>query len=98
MNRFCFLSFLLILNLIFAAPALAHRVHLFAYVEQGEIVVDSRFSKAKPVQQGRIEIFEAKSGKLVLQGVSDIQGASRFTIHPELLDKPAMRADRNLRQ
>ena len=71
-----------------ATPALAHRVHLFAYVQQGKIVVDSRFSKAKPVQQGEVEIFEAASGKLLLQGVSDAQGASRFTIPPELLAQP----------
>ncbi len=71
-----------------ASPALAHRVHLFAYVQQGEIVVDSRFSRAKPVQQGKIEIFAAESGKLLLQGISDAQGACRFTIPPGLLEKP----------
>ncbi len=70
------------------SPALAHRVHLFAYVQQGEIVVDSRFSRAKPVQQGKIEIFAAESGKLLLQGISDAQGACRFTIPPGLLEKP----------
>ncbi len=88
MLRF-FAPWLLVFGLLSTAtPALAHRVHLFAYVQQGEIVVDGRFSKTRPVQQGKVEIFEAESGKLLLQGVSDAQGASRFTIPPELLDKP----------
>lgn len=88
MLRFFVLCLLVFGLLSTATPALAHRVHLFAYVQQGEIVVDSRFSRAKPVQQGKVEIFEAASGKLLLQGVSDAQGASRFTIPPELLAQP----------
>lgn len=88
MARIFIFSFLVFSLLCTSSPALAHRVHLFAYVQQGEIVVDSRFSRAKPVQHGKIAVFEAKSGKLLLQGISDAQGASRFTIPPELLKKP----------
>lgn len=88
MPRIFALCLLLLTLLCPSTSALAHRVHLFAYVQQGEIVVDSRFSKSKPVQQGRIEIFEASSGKLLLHGESDAQGISRFTIPPELLAKP----------
>ncbi|MDO5673513.1 MAG: cobalamin biosynthesis protein CbiL [bacterium] len=88
MARIFALSFLVFSLLCTSSPALAHRVHLFAYVQQGEIVVDSRFSRAKPVQHGKIAVFEAESGKLLLQGISDAQGASRFTIPPELLKKP----------
>lgn len=88
MARIFALSFLVFSLLCTSSPALAHRVHLFAYVQQGEIMVDSRFSRAKPVQHGKIAVFEAKSGKLLLQGISDTQGASRFTIPPELLKKP----------
>lgn len=88
MPRILALSFLVLSLLCTASPVLAHRVHLFAYVQQGEIVVDSRFSRTKPVRQGKIEIFAAESGKLLLQGISDAQGASRFAIPPELLEKP----------
>ena len=80
---------LLILSLLCpAAPALAHRVHLFAYVEQGQIVVDGRFSKAKPVQNGAIVLVEAESGKLLVQGKTDNQGAARFAIPAEIAQNP----------
>ncbi|NLZ17346.1 MAG: cobalamin biosynthesis protein CbiL [Desulfobulbaceae bacterium] len=80
---------LLILSLLCpATPALAHRVHLFAYVEQGQIVVDGRFSKAKPVQNGIIEIVEAESGKPLVQGKTDSQGAARFAIPAEIAEQP----------
>ncbi len=80
---------LLLLGLLVTTqPALAHRVSLFAWVERGAIVVDGRFSKSRPAQNARVEIFDAHSGKLLVQGTTDSQGRARFPLPAELLRKP----------
>lgn len=71
-----------------ATPALAHRVHIFATVQGGEIVADCRFSKKNPARNARIEVLDATSGKLLLSGKSDAQGAARLALPPELAAHP----------
>ncbi len=87
LSGFFYASLLLIL-LVTAQPALAHRVSLFAWVERGAIVVDGRFSKSRPAQNARVEIFDAHSGKLLVQGATDSQGRARFPLSAELLRNP----------
>lgn len=71
-----------------ATPALAHRVHIFATVQGGEIVADCRFSKKNPARNAKIEVLDAASGKLLLSGKSDAQGAARLALPPELAADP----------
>ena len=66
----------------------AHRVHLYAFVEGGEIVADCRFSKKSPAQNARVEVLDAASGKLLVSGQSDAKGMARLAVSPELAAHP----------
>jgi nickel transport protein len=59
--------------MIFAGPALAHKVNIFAYVEGGKIHTESYFPDGKPVEQGGIEILDSQ-GQKVAEGVTDNEG------------------------
>lgn len=75
-------SFLLALALVLLVQgtALAHRVNVFAFVQGGEIVVESWYSKSKKVRHGNIEVQNAQSGETLLTGMTDEQGLWRFPI------------------
>ncbi|ACS79945.1 hypothetical protein [Maridesulfovibrio salexigens] len=79
----------LILLLIMSTPSFAHRVNVFAYVEGDTVFTESYFSKKKKVHQGKIEILNADTGKVLLTGVTDDGGLFDFPI-PE-----AIKMDRN---
>jgi len=64
---------LAIMSLLFVAPALAHKVNLFAYAEGGQIYMESYFPDGRPIKQGAIEIYTAE-GRLLQQGTTDDQG------------------------
>ena len=53
--------------------ASAHKVNLFAYVENGKIYVESYFPDGKPVEQGGVEILDSQ-GQKVGEGVTDKDG------------------------
>lgn len=79
---------LVLIQLAMPQAALAHRVFLFASVEEGAIVVEGRFSRNRPAQGAGVAIFEARSGTLLVQGVTDSQGRARFAIPEELARNP----------
>ncbi len=76
--RSFFLS--LVFALLIQAPAMAHRVNVFAYVEGGEVVVECSYSKSKRVRHGTIEVLDAASAKPLLQGTTDEEGLFRFPV------------------
>ncbi|MBQ4492762.1 MAG: hypothetical protein II967_05665 [Deltaproteobacteria bacterium] len=87
--RHFFVGLLFCLMLLMtASPVSAHRVHLYAFVEGGEIVADCRFSKKSPAQNARVEVLDAASGKVLVSGQSDARGAARLAIPPELAAHP----------
>lgn len=66
--------------LLFTAPAAqAHKVTLFAWVEDGQVHTESKFSGGKRVKEGKIEVFDHQDNK-VLEGISDDQGYFAFPI------------------
>lgn len=79
---------LLVFTFLASAPALAHRVNVFAYVEGGEVVVECSYSKSKRVRHGTIEVQDAASGETLLQGTTDEEGLFRFPV-PERARKLA---------
>ena len=81
--------FFCLMVLMTVSPVSAHRVHLYAFVEGGEIVADCRFSKKSPAQNAKVEVLDAASGKLLVSGQSDVRGAARLAIPPELAAHPA---------
>lgn len=53
--------------------ASAHKVNLFAYVENGKIYVEGYFPDGKAVEGGGIEILD-NQGQTVGEGVTDKEG------------------------
>ncbi len=62
------------------APASAHRVTVFAWVEGGVVRTQSQFSRTSKVHNGSIEVFDAASGERLLTGTTDDQGEFSFPV------------------
>ncbi len=75
--------FSLLLICAVAAPALAHRVVVFAYTEGDTVQTESKFMPNTPVKQGKILVLDAKTGRQLLTGQTDDQGKFSFKIPPE---------------
>lgn len=78
--RFLSVAVLLVLT---ALPAEAHRVNLFAWVEQNEVLVECGFTRSHKVKAGRITVFDAMTGTELLEGVTDAAGRFRFPVPEE---------------
>ena len=72
------LLFTLLFTAMIQTPALAHRVNIFAYVEDSDVLVECAFSRSNPVRQGLITVFDAADGEELLKGKTDDQGFSAF--------------------
>jgi nickel transport protein len=59
--------------LLWAAPSWAHKVNIFAYVENGKIFTESYFPDGQPVEGGAIEILDSQDQN-VAEGVTDKEG------------------------
>lgn len=75
------------LVLVLAAPALAHKVNIFAFVEAGVVHTESSFGGKRPVSQGTVEVRDAGSNALLLTGATDDQGRWSFPLPQNLRDK-----------
>jgi nickel transport protein len=76
------LSYILVAILIVffsVGTALAHKVNLFAYVDGGKIYTESYFADGKPVQRGKILVYDSRE-TLLLEGVTDKAGLFSFDI------------------
>jgi nickel transport protein len=67
---------------VLAAPALAHRVNVFAYVEGNDVVVECSYSRSERVRFGDVEVFDAATGAALLAGKTDEKGEFRFSVPP----------------
>jgi nickel transport protein len=76
-----------------ATPALAHRVLIYAYAEGDTIFTESKFVPDTPVRQGKIQVMDKQTGKVLLTGQTDDQGKFAFKIPPEAA---AQRLDLNI--
>ena len=80
MSRYlnCLITAMVVI-LIMAGPALAHKVNLFAYAEDGKIYTESYFPDGKAVEGGKVMVYDSKE-KLLLEGVTDKEGLFSFDI------------------
>jgi nickel transport protein len=74
----CLLAVLFVV-LSATGPALAHKVNLFAYAEGGTIFTESYFPDGRPVEGGKVLVYDSKD-KLLLEGVTDTEGFFNFEI------------------
>ncbi len=63
-------AFILLLG---SGTALAHKVNLFAYTEGGIIYTESYFPDGRPVEGGKVLVYDG-SDKLLVEGVTDQEG------------------------
>ncbi|TFL19799.1 hypothetical protein [Jannaschia formosa] len=72
-----------LLSLALAAPALAHRVNVFASVEDGgTVLVEARFSTGRVPVAGEVRVEDA-SGTLLATYELDEDGTARFPLDRE---------------
>ncbi|MBF0507316.1 MAG: carboxypeptidase regulatory-like domain-containing protein [Deltaproteobacteria bacterium] len=60
-------------SILCAGPAYAHKVNIFAYVENGKIYTESYFPDGKKVEFGTIQVFDSQNQKLA-EGKTDKEG------------------------
>lgn len=85
MNTLRSLVLAALLALFAAAPALAHKVTLFAYAEDGDIVADAFYSRSNKVRQGKILVADAATGEKLAEITTDEAGAARFPVPEKAL-------------
>jgi len=74
------ITFLFIAFFFHSAPhAFAHKVSIFAWVENGTINTESYFPDGKVVQNGAISVFDSNE-KLLLIGKTDSEGMFSFPV------------------
>jgi len=71
----------LIAALLVAAPALAHRLVIYAFVEDDIIVLEAFFSNDAPAAKGTITLKDGQGTVLAEMPLSD-SGETRFAIPP----------------
>jgi nickel transport protein len=77
--------FLTLIICLLATPALAHRVLVFAVLEGDTIKTEAKFVPNTPVRQGKVQVLEAKTDKVVATGQTDDQGKASIKVPPEAL-------------
>lgn len=88
MNRHAARIALAVLLVLCAAlPALAHKVNIFAYAENGAIHTESSFGGKRAVNQGVVEVRDTATGAVLLSGVTDDDGKWSFPIPAEFREK-----------
>ncbi|MFB0527247.1 MAG: hypothetical protein ACETVT_00015 [bacterium] len=80
MDIFKNVSIGLILVLLVSSTALAHKVNVFAYAENGMVYTESYFSDGRKVMDSTVEVFDAKNNRLLLTGKTDKNGEFFFKI------------------
>jgi nickel transport protein len=78
-----------LLLLLFAGPAHAHRVNIFAWVEGQTVHTESKFSGGKRVVAGTVEVYDRGSGTKLLSGTTDKEGRFSFPLPQGVRQNPA---------
>lgn len=63
--------------------ALAHRVHAFAWIEGGQVIVDAYYSRSTRVNGGKVEIVDTAIGAVLATGTTDAEGRAVFAVPAE---------------
>ena len=71
---------LLLSALLLPAPAQAHRVNIFAWLEGDSVMVECGFNRSSPVKNGLVTVFDVTDGKELLRGHTDDNGRFSFPV------------------
>lgn len=82
-------TFLFFITLTFfcliASLSLAHRVNIFCFVEDKNILCEANYPSGEPVKKGIINLKTANSEKIIASKPTDTKGKAIFTLKPEIL-------------
>ncbi len=79
MRRLAILLLAVLCPLLAATNALAHKVNIFAYVEDGTVYTESYFPDGRKVQGGTVEVYDA-AGKKLVSGTTNENGEFNFPL------------------
>jgi len=71
---------LAVLFLLLSFSAFAHKVNLFLDKEDGSVIAYGYFADGTPAKNSPVEVYDAKSGKLLLKGKTDEDGFFKFRV------------------
>ena len=91
--RVCLALILLVIS-GWSSPALAHKVYVFAWAEQGAVYTESSFGDRK-VTKGSIEV-EDMAGNLVTKGITDDEGNFSFKIPGDVSSDLVVKLDASM--
>ncbi|MCF8110860.1 MAG: carboxypeptidase regulatory-like domain-containing protein [Desulfobacteraceae bacterium] len=76
--NYVFASMVLV-SFLCAGTALAHKVNVFAYAEDGKIYVESYFPDGRPAAGSELKVYDSR-GNLLAEGKTDGEGKFSFEI------------------
>jgi len=79
MKEMKYLLVVMVVILLLSTAALAHKVNLFAYAEGGKIYTESYFPDGKPVEGGKVMVYDSQDN-LIVEGITDNDGLYSFDI------------------
>lgn len=71
---------ILLFLILTSSTVLAHKVSIYAYAEDGMVFAEGYFSDGTRTRNSLIEVFDAKTGKKLLEGKTDNEGKFSFKI------------------
>ncbi len=74
----------MLVSLVFAAPAEAHRVNIFAWLEGDSILVECAYNKQNPVREGMVTVYDSTDNRELLSGKTNAEGRFSFKV-PEIV-------------
>jgi len=80
------ISAVLTAALLLPQAAQAHRVNIFAWLEDGHVQVECGFSRKSKVNGGIVDVFDAGTGERVLSGTTDANGRFSFPLPAAIRD------------
>ncbi len=69
-----------LLLILTSSTVFAHKVSIYAYAEDGKVFAEGYFSDGTRTRNSLIEVFDAKTGKKLLEGKTDNDGKFSFKI------------------
>ena len=66
--------------IFFSLPAFAHKISAFVDVEGNRVTVISYFNDGTPVKNGKAEVYDEETGKLILTGRTNNKGEFSFSV------------------
>lgn len=73
---------LLLVGFLFPSVVLAHKVNIFAYVEEGIVYAESYFPDGRAIEQGKVSVYDSQE-QLLLEGQTDKEGLFQFSLPKE---------------